>query len=74
MSVAHTTIRKHGDISGLGSNRDHIAVQMLYRTGPAPPWLPHTGAVERWPHLSPAVALGRLGSLPCQENTVELVC
>lgn len=36
MSVAHIITRKHGDILGLG---DHMYVQELCRTAPAPHWL-----------------------------------
>lgn len=70
MSVAHMTIREHGDITGQGScPRQDVDVQGLEEVAP-----PLTGCcpLESWPHPSPAQCSGKACPMPHLGNTVEL--
>lgn len=45
MSIAHVTTREHWDLLDQGSCQDHVDIQGMCRTGPAPHWLGHSGEI-----------------------------
>ena len=57
MSLAHITIRDHGDIPGQAATKDYMGCP---------------GAVQSLAHLSLAVALERMVSVPSPGSPVEL--